>query len=285
MTHNETRKGSQKVVKMSRKRPKIDTLKFVYAKSGNQCAFPDCNLPIYEDNGVLTGECCHIEAYSKGGARYNASTTEDEKNSESNLIMMCSRHHTIIDADCSTYSVDVLKQMKSNHEHKFSGSKRELDNKMLFALEQSIDKYWQRLQNFDDEDETGFKINIDTNAELQTLLDSIGNRFEQLEGFLSAMSYSDEKLPADLRELCERAGVDYSLFEQIPYWENSFVNRLWEIHSIGVPNISNQLKLYFLQFCVNIFAELSKHDSVYNDILHVYQAKLESHHRQNYYAD
>ncbi len=270
---------------MARKNPSAKTLKFLYAKSGNQCAFPDCNLPIYEDNGVLTGECCHIEAYSKGGARYNDTTTEDEKNAESNLMMMCSRHHKIIDTDSTTYTTEILKQMKSIHEQQFSGTKRELDDKMLFALEQSMENYWHRLETIDSNDKTDLKIKIDSESYIQTLLENIAESFKQLEDFLSSMAESDKNLPRDLQALCVKAGVDYAVFENIPYLENSFVNRLWEIHNLGVHNVSSHLKMYFLQLCVKVFAELSKYDSTYNDILQVYQAKLESHHKQNYYAD
>lgn len=270
---------------MKRKKPSEKILRFIYAKSGNQCAFPDCNLPIYEDNGVLTGECCHIEAYSKGGARYNDTTTEDEKNAESNLMMMCSRHHKIIDTDSSTYTTEILKQMKSIHEQQFSGTKRELDDKMLFALEQSMENYWHRLETIDSNDKTYLKIKIDSESDIQTLLENIAGSFKQLEDFLSSMAESDKNLPRDLQALCVKAGVDYAVFENIPYWENSFVNRLWEIHNLGVHNVSSHLKMYFLQLCVKVFAELSKYDSTYNDILQVYQAKLESHHKQNYYAD
>lgn len=270
---------------MVRKKPSDKTLKFVYAKSGNQCAFPDCNLPIYEDNGVLTGECCHIEAYSKGGARYNDTTTEEEKNAESNLIMMCSRHHKIVDTDSSTYTTEILKQMKSNHERQFSGTKRELDDKMLFALEQSMENYWRRLENIDNNDKTDLKIKIDSETDIQTLLENIAESFKKLEDFLSFMAESDENLPRDLQALCAKAGVEYAVFENIPYWENSFINRLWEIHNLGVHNVSSHLKMYFLQLCVKVFAELSKSDSTYNTILQEYQEKLAVLHNHNYYAD
>ena len=74
---------------MTRKKISHNTLRFLYAKSGNNCAFPGCTMPIFEDDGLLTGECCHIEALSKGGARYNEATSEEEKNDESNLVLMC----------------------------------------------------------------------------------------------------------------------------------------------------------------------------------------------------
>lgn len=51
-----------------RKAIKPDTYRVLYARSGNKCAFPGCCTPIFEDNNQLTGECCHIEAYSEGGA-------------------------------------------------------------------------------------------------------------------------------------------------------------------------------------------------------------------------
>jgi len=269
---------------MIRKNIPNKTLRFLYAKSGNRCAFPGCNAPIFEDNGLLTGECCHIEAVSKGGARYNDATTEDEKNSESNLILMCSRHHTIIDSDCSTYTTDVLKQMKADHEQQFSGTKRELDEKMLFALEQSMAKYWDRIQRIDNV-ESDLKIKVDTDASIETLSANIEEIFSKLEWLFKEMFQSDEMLPNQVKELCERAGVDYERLEQVPYYENCLINRSWEYHNLAVPNFRSHLKMYYLQFCVNVFAELAKRDIAYNDILQQYKDKLEAHQKNNYYVD
>ncbi len=41
---------------MTRKSIPNITLRFLYGKSGNKCAFPGCNEPIFEDNGLLTGK-------------------------------------------------------------------------------------------------------------------------------------------------------------------------------------------------------------------------------------
>ncbi len=64
----------------------VNTLRLLYAHSGNCCAFEGCCNPIFEDDGTLTGECCHIEAYSSHGARYNERLTNEEKNGYDNLI-------------------------------------------------------------------------------------------------------------------------------------------------------------------------------------------------------
>ena len=57
---------------MWRKKIPEKTLRLLYAHSGNQCAYPGCCAPIFEDDGLLTAECCHIKAFSIGGPRYDA---------------------------------------------------------------------------------------------------------------------------------------------------------------------------------------------------------------------
>lgn len=269
---------------MTRKKISHNTLRFLYAKSGNNCAFPGCTMPIFEDDGLLTGECCHIEALSKGGARYNDATSEEEKNDESNLVLMCSRHHTIIDSDSVKYTPEFLKKIKHDHELQYSATHKVLNDNMLLALEQSMDRYWTKLQVIDSVD-NHLKIKIDTSATIEQLLGYIQDNFTRVEELFDIMYRLDEKLPEDLKDLCERVGVDYQKFEKVPYYENHLIHRLWEYHCLGVPNVSAHLKMYFLQFCVKVFAELAKHSAEYNDILKECQDKLAAHQQCNYYAD
>lgn len=92
------------------------TIKALFAKSMNKCAFPGCQANIAEDNGTIIGEVCHIEAYKEGGPRYNIAQSEGERQSLENLILMCANHHKLIDRNPSIYTVDYLKEMKRNHE-------------------------------------------------------------------------------------------------------------------------------------------------------------------------
>lgn len=41
------------------------------AHSGNQCAFPECIHPIFNEKKKLIAQLCHIEAVAPGGPRYN----------------------------------------------------------------------------------------------------------------------------------------------------------------------------------------------------------------------
>ena len=94
------------------------TIKRLFARSGNRCAFPNCTLPIVEDEGAITGTICHIKARSKGGPRYDPKQTAEERRSFGNLVVMCARHGKLIDADPKTYTVEVLQAMKAEHERK-----------------------------------------------------------------------------------------------------------------------------------------------------------------------
>ena len=98
--------------------PSLPTLKALFARSKNLCAFPGCMTPIAEDNGTVTGEVCHICALSAGGPRYDPDQTSSERNAAGNLILMCGRHHKIIDSEVQTYTVARLRSIKRSHEEK-----------------------------------------------------------------------------------------------------------------------------------------------------------------------
>jgi hypothetical protein len=101
---------------MKRTEPKPTTIKRLFALSKNQCAFPQCNLPIVEEGGTVTGIVCHIKARSEKGPRFDPSQTDEERHGFENLVLMCSRHSKIIDSDPGTYCVETLRDIKRIHE-------------------------------------------------------------------------------------------------------------------------------------------------------------------------
>ena len=96
--------------------PTSTTIKTLFARSGNRCAFPECYALLVEDNDVVTGEICHIRSRAPTGPRYDARQTNEERNAPANLILLCSRHHKMIDSDPDTYSTDQLCAMKKERE-------------------------------------------------------------------------------------------------------------------------------------------------------------------------
>jgi hypothetical protein len=96
--------------------PTLSTIKRLFARSRNRCAFPNCPVPIVEDQGFVTGNVCHIKARSKRGPRYDAAESMDERHNFSNLMLLCARHSRLIDSDLQTYTVETLREMKDAHE-------------------------------------------------------------------------------------------------------------------------------------------------------------------------
>jgi len=96
--------------------PSLTTIKRLFAASGNKCAFPECNSPIVEDSGTVTGIICHIKARSRGGPRYDLKQSDTDRHSFENLILMCARHSKLIDSEPKRFTAAVLSDMKEMHE-------------------------------------------------------------------------------------------------------------------------------------------------------------------------
>jgi hypothetical protein len=106
-------------------RPTIAAIKRLFALSGNRCAFPKCRTLIVQ-GAVLAGEVCHIKGRKRGAPRYDSKQTPSARHAYGNLLLLCSTHHTIVDADAESYSVEVLRKMKAIHEGRASGVSKEL---------------------------------------------------------------------------------------------------------------------------------------------------------------
>ena len=99
--------------------------KILFAKSGNVCAFPDCDSPIIADVGDDSkplAEMAHIIASSDDGPRSDPSLPTAEINKASNLILLCPNHHALVDKFEYQYNTHVLREMKLQHEQQYSGS-------------------------------------------------------------------------------------------------------------------------------------------------------------------
>lgn len=92
------------------------TIKSLFAKSQNRCAMPDCRAALVIGDTVV-GEICHIRARRKGGARYDPTLSEEEKNSAVNLVLLCQTCHTLVDRDKrGAFPVEWLEGVKAQHE-------------------------------------------------------------------------------------------------------------------------------------------------------------------------
>ena len=56
----------------------------------------------------MTGEIAHIKAARENGPRYDESQSEEGRHGFNNLILLCGRHHTIIDTEVSDHPAETL---------------------------------------------------------------------------------------------------------------------------------------------------------------------------------
>lgn len=100
------------------KSPAQKTVKRLFALSGNCCAFPNCDSPLVEESGTVTGRIAHIKSPSENGPRFDPKQSDRERHSFENLMLLCGRHHTIIDSEVEQYPAALLSEMKRAHEKK-----------------------------------------------------------------------------------------------------------------------------------------------------------------------
>lgn len=99
--------------------PNKRTVYKLIARAGGRCQFDGCNKYLFRDD--LTKEefnmsnVAHIIPSSPNGPRGTGDLTPDV-NDIDNLMLMCYDHHKMIDNDEDTYTIDVLREMKSKQE-------------------------------------------------------------------------------------------------------------------------------------------------------------------------
>jgi hypothetical protein len=99
-------------------RPVVETLA---KRVGNRCSNPSCRKrtsgPHTEDDKALNvGVAAHITAASRGGPRYDASLTQEERKSIGNGIWLCQSCAKLVDNDEARYTKLELIQWKQNAE-------------------------------------------------------------------------------------------------------------------------------------------------------------------------
>jgi len=104
--------------------PKPEVLRTLYLLSGNVCAHPGCTNVLINRDGVMVGDICHIEGVE--GPRFNPAMSNEQRRAAGNLVMFCKSHHAAVDGNEAKYTVAKLKQIKRQHEAKFT----EIDDRL-----------------------------------------------------------------------------------------------------------------------------------------------------------
>lgn len=92
----------------------------LYRVARGTCYYPECGRPIMinvDESPVCDVEIAHIRGAEEGSARYDKTMTDAERAAFTNLILLCSAHHKMVDRIApGAYHIDILESWKAKNE-------------------------------------------------------------------------------------------------------------------------------------------------------------------------
>jgi len=253
---------------MARLAPNTDVLRALFARSRNQCAFPECVQPIINRKNKFIGQVCHIEAAVKGGERFNEESTDEYRRSYENLLILCYPHH-IETNDIDEYSSSRLTQIKNEHEELFEKTDFKIDEAELAKLSYEMEKYWSDIERLNKVDhifaDSGLAMEVNGQNSFFDVISSAYDAVNGVQSLLDSLHASDKELQQDFESLLSKKGIAKEIFDDIPYYENPFENRNWELHNLGTLNWIQLLRIDLAHVEVKYLEEYLKTNS--NDLI------------------
>ncbi len=113
-------------------------IKLLWGRAGMKCSICKCQLSHDNKNTneqFPIGEQAHIVGEKMKAPRGDSTMPLKERNQYHNLILLCPTHHTIIDKDEKSFTIEKLHQIKSHHElwieERLSGDETKINVKEL----------------------------------------------------------------------------------------------------------------------------------------------------------
>ena len=222
---------------MGRLTPKTDTLRALFARSGNLCSFPGCDHPLINKKNQFIGHVCHIESALPGGERFNIESNDEFRRSYENLILLCYPHHVETN-DVDEFTVPVMKNMKEQHEHSDEAAIYEVEEIHLEKIEKDLDVYWSNVERLNTIDHVIPELALEIGGERRVIeiVDNLRESISRISDLLGLLASTDQTIEDEFKELLRKKNIEPSIFDDIPYYENPFINRNWESHALASTN-------------------------------------------------
>lgn len=221
------------------------TRKKLWAKSGNRCSI--CKTELFSNKEKVEdfniGEECHIISKKSKGPRHKEN--HDDYDLYDNLVLLCRNHHKEIDELTDTYTEELLRYIKQNHENWVNTTLNNSTNK------EEKPKFISRVISGKEllniiSDSYGYRIDYDE-VDNENDADYIGGVLQDLTdyGDISGMVevYDKVKMALDLSKLLKQIEEKgYYLFaednvEKIKY--NNGETDKWKIATILIRKKDN----------------------------------------------
>lgn len=244
---------------MARLPTKIEVVRALFARSGNQCAFPGCTAALVNEKNKFIAQICHIEAAVSGGERFNPHQSDEERRAYENLILLCYPHHVETD-DVGAYSVDRLKEIKASHEAMFEKNNFKIDESLLYKIVREMEEYWSKIADLNSRQHVApeFSIEIDVHATYSHLVEQVESIVEDIYRYQGYLISSDKALYPDLLALMESFGVEISSFDEHREEIGPFRSRNWEVLNLGITNALSKIGVLMVQMEIKYLEEYLK---------------------------
>lgn len=164
-------------------------------------------------------------------------------------------------SDSGSKLADFRKTLKSNHTCSFFTTPQDLALKILRSLQNYLpdfannklrrNGYWEKLHDLYISRELK-DLAPDFNASYADLkiIEEIENNLKGLENIHDLINNSYDKMEQDLCNLLSKVGYDLQKIRGLPYYENPFIHRDWEVRVLGLSNWTLHIKGSLLQLKV-----------------------------------
>jgi hypothetical protein len=241
--------------------PTVSTLRALFARSGNRCAFPGCTHELIDHNNQFVGQVCHIEAAEVGGPRFNAEQSGEERRSSSNLLLLCYRHHKESDNE-KLYPVSKLRAIKGDHEKRYGRKMFNIDESVLASISQDVLSFWKDVEKIDRSNQKwrSHPLSVEVNPRPSDLFEQIYLDVMHVERLTKHLSERDDQVGDELNNLLTQLAIPLSILERIPYYKNPFTSgvRNFEFHKLGIPNTLKILRLHLYQMEIQFYEHYLK---------------------------
>lgn len=241
---------------MPRLAPKTDTLRALFARSGNRCAFPGCTAHLINERNQFIAQVCHIEAAEIGGERYNSAQNDEQRRHSDNLILLCYPHH-IETNDVHLYSSARLHEIKIRHEKNHTRNLFKIDESLLYKTMHEMEEYWRKIDYRHRAHHlvSELAIPVDAHSTYLVLVQEAYSLVEQLWQYSAAIDAAGNKLQVRIPEFIARTNSGVLSDDDYNSELFSLANHNWEILNLGVHNALSVLRVRLVQMEIRFLEE------------------------------
>lgn len=225
--------------------PTPSTIKKLFAYSGNQCAIPDCREFLVDETGAMLGKIAHIHAAEKGGPRFDENMDNEARRHFDNLMLVCGKHHDIIDypENIETYKPEVLRKYKAEHEGRFRRAERQLIEQVADTTQATQPSYPKTMRRI------GEVLGVSEMVEHEEEIEGIRSFIDRLKELpLEQRGFAIKVATRMRRQNAEKLLVeDVKGAFQIGDRKLQHHMRLLEHHGLGSINEGHNFREYFVE--------------------------------------